>query len=202
MSTPASSTGAAAAAAGLPPDLFDPTTILSLLSTAALVLAAYGASLIFLPRASTLSTSSYSGAITATTLRFLFIWHAADALCHFVLEGSFLYHCFFSASPVAELLEQQQQQQQRQMAMTTMTSLSTLPLWPTPRNWLGRGDGHSVDFAYGPQAGGQNPFAQLWMVYARADIRWAGVDLVGKRTSTPSTHKRGIDSFVMFSCCS
>ena len=28
------------------------------------------------------------------------------------------------------------------------------------------------------QAGGDNVFAKLWMVYANADRRWAGVDLV------------------------
>jgi hypothetical protein len=32
---------------------------------------------------------------------------------------------------------------------------------------------------HGAQAGGENPLAVLWMVYARADWRWAGVDLVG-----------------------
>ncbi|EJT79621.1 hypothetical protein GGTG_04705 [Gaeumannomyces tritici R3-111a-1] len=31
--------------------------------------------------------------------------------------------------------------------------------------------------AWGAQAGGDNPFAQLWMVYAKADKRWAGADL-------------------------
>lgn len=124
----------------LPPDLFDQTTIISLLSTLAIVLTAYLLSLKFLPAGS-------SG-----TLRFLFIWHLADALCHFILEGSFLYHCFFSWAPKAEALAD---------------------WFPTPEGWLG-----TVDRVYGAQAGGTNPFAQLWMVYARADKRWAGVDLV------------------------
>lgn len=124
----------------LPPDLFDQTTIISLLSTLAIVFVAYAASLRFLPSAS-------SG-----TLRFLFIWHLADALCHFLLEGSFLYHCFFSHQPLVEDVK--------------------TDLFPTPPGFLGYSDR-----VYGAQSGGDNPFAQLWMVYARADKRWAGVDL-------------------------
>ncbi|EEU44300.1 uncharacterized protein NECHADRAFT_101579 [Fusarium vanettenii 77-13-4] len=123
----------------LPPDLFDQTTIISLLSTLAIVAAAYLASLRFLPSSST------------GTLRFLFIWHLADALCHFLLEGSFLYHCFFSHEQISE---------------------STAGYFPTPAGFLGYSDR-----VYGAQSGGSNPFAQLWMVYAKADKRWAGVDL-------------------------
>ncbi|KAF5602801.1 C-8 7 sterol isomerase emopamil-binding protein [Fusarium pseudocircinatum] len=124
----------------LPPDLFDQTTIISLLSTLAIVFVAYAASLRFLP-------SSSSG-----VLRFLFIWHLADALCHFLLEGSFLYHCFFSHQPLVDDVK--------------------TDLFPTPPGFLGYSDR-----VYGAQSGGDNPFAQLWMVYARADKRWAGVDL-------------------------
>lgn len=127
--------------AHLPPDLFDQTTIISLLSTLAIVLAAYLTSRALLPSS------------TSTTLRFFFIWHLADALCHFILEGSFLYHCFFSHVPAAD-----------EIAKT---------FFPTSFNYLGWG----ADRAYGAQAGGSNPFAQLWMVYARADKRWAGADL-------------------------
>lgn len=129
----------------LPPDLFDQTTIVSLLSTVAIVLVAYLTSRAVLPRAT-----------TTGTLRFLFIWHLADALCHFILEGSFLYLCFFSYIPVTE------------------AGARLADLVPTPYNFLGWEDAR----IYGPQSGGDNPFAQLWMVYARADKRWAGADLV------------------------
>jgi hypothetical protein len=130
-------------AADLPPDLFDKTTIVSLLATVAIVLVAY------------LTSKSVLPASTTSTLRFLFIWHLADALCHFILEGSFLYHCFFSyITPDAE------------------TDVANL--FPTPFNFLG----WENQRIYGPQSGGDNPYAQLWMVYARADKRWAGVDLV------------------------
>jgi hypothetical protein len=138
------------AASSLPPDLFDQTTIFSLLATLAIVFAAYAASLAVLAPS------------TSGTLRFFFIWHLADALCHFILEGSFLYHCFFSFVPAIDVAD-------------------PAALFPTPFNFLG----YASDRVYGAQSGGSNPFAQLWMVYARADRRWAGVDLV-----SPSHLKR------------
>ncbi|KAF4585562.1 emopamil-binding protein [Ophiocordyceps camponoti-floridani] len=125
-----------------PPDLFDRTTLLSLLSTAGMALTAYLASRRFVP-------VSAPG-----PLRFLFAWHAGDALCHFLLEGSFLYHCFFSS--------------------TSSSSVAAASSFPTPYNFLGYTDGSRL---VGPQAGGDNAFALLWMVYARADRRWAGADL-------------------------
>ena len=164
----------------LPPDLFDTTTLLSLLSTILLVLFAYTLSLYALP-SSPNRPVSFSSAVTTTILRFLFIWHASDALCHFVLEGSFLYHCFFSSAPVADLLAANQAAAAA-AASTGAGLLPPLPIWPTPLNWLGRGIDHSAEVAYGAQAGGANVFAQLWMVYARADVRWAGVDLVRNST--------------------
>lgn len=140
----------ASSSSSLPPDLFDQTTILSLLATLAIVLAAYTTSLAALPKS------------TSTTLRFFFIWHLADALCHFILEGSFLYHCFFSYVPAADLLKDGD------------TAGLFADFFPTPFNYLG----FASDRVYGAQSGGSNPLAQLWMVYARADKRWAGVDLV------------------------
>lgn len=76
-----------AADAGLPPDLFDQTTLVSLASTVLILAVAYGTSL------KALSPS------TPGSYRFLFIWHAFDALIHFFLEGSFLYHASSSPPP-------------------------------------------------------------------------------------------------------
>ncbi|KAK7730387.1 hypothetical protein SLS53_009005 [Cytospora paraplurivora] len=129
---------------GLPPDLFDETTLISLASTVAILLVAYGASL------KALSPS------TPGSYRFLFIWHAFDALIHFFLEGSFLYHCFYSWESYDNL---------------TVRDVKSGRYYPTPRGYLGHDDR-----IWGAQAGGDNPFAQLWMVYARADRRWAGAD--------------------------
>ncbi|RDA84786.1 hypothetical protein CP532_0992 [Ophiocordyceps camponoti-leonardi (nom. inval.)] len=136
-----------------PPDLFDRTTLLSLLSTVAMAATAYWASRRALP------------ASASTSVRFLFAWHMADALCHFILEGSFLYHCFFSARKVSSL------------GGDDGNSSSSIFYYPTPENFLGYGDGGGGGVVVGPQAGGSNPFALLWMVYARADRRWAGADL-------------------------
>jgi hypothetical protein len=144
----------------LPPDLFDQTTLISLASTVAIVAAAYATSRQVLPAS--------AGGVT----RFLFIWHLADGLCHFILEGSFLYHCFFS----------------HQSASDSAAAL----FFPTPQGFLG-----SVDRVYGAQAGGSNPFAQLWMVYARADKRWAGVDLV--RAPPPLVPRSHIPNLLLIS---
>jgi len=46
--------------------------------------------------------------------------------------------------------------------------------YPTQRGYLG-----ADDRIWGSQAAAAgNPFAQLWLVYARADKRWAGADTV------------------------
>jgi hypothetical protein len=79
--------GTTAVEHSLPPDLFDEVTLISLASTVAILLVAYGASL------KALSSS------TPGNYRFLFIWHAFDALIHFFLEGSFLYHVSHVPSP-------------------------------------------------------------------------------------------------------
>lgn len=127
----------------LPADLFDQTTLVSLASTVAILGAAYGLSIVALDRAT-----------TRPAHRFLFVWHAFDALIHFCLEGSFLYHCFYSWLPLSAVP-------------------NPVALAPTAHNFLGYSGR-----AYGPQAGGDDFFAQLWMVYAKADRRWAGADLV------------------------
>ncbi|TRX87875.1 hypothetical protein FHL15_011237 [Xylaria flabelliformis] len=125
----------------LPADLFDPVTLWSLASTVVILGVAYGLSVWTLD--STISKAR----------RFLFIWHAFDALIHLCLEGSFLYHCFFSWIPLSSVSNPE-------------------ALAPTAYNYLGH-----TDRAYGPQAGVPAPMAQLWMLYGSADRRWAGADL-------------------------
>ncbi|CAI4210246.1 unnamed protein product [Parascedosporium putredinis] len=120
------------------------TTLYSLAGTVAIAAAGVVLARALLPTSATSAT------------RFLFVWHAADALCHTILEGSFLYHCFFTSVPISKL-----------------DPAVAAAYHPTPYNYLGTGS----DRIFGVQAGGDNPFAQLWMVYARADKRWAGVDL-------------------------
>ncbi|KAK0719769.1 Emopamil-binding protein [Lasiosphaeris hirsuta] len=105
----------------LPPDLFDQTTIVSLLSTVAILTFAVA-----------LSRAVLDPATTPSRLRFLFVWHAFDALIHFCLEGGY---------------------------------------YPDAENYLG-----TSDVVHGVQAG-EGAVASLWMVYARADRRWAGADL-------------------------
>ena len=80
----------------------------------------------------------------------LFIWHAYDALTHLILEGSYLYQCFFSWAPTSRVLPR---------------AHSSVPVL-----WDHR------DRHYGA-AYGEGPFARLWQEYAKADTRWAGADL-------------------------
>lgn len=77
----------------LPAELTDTTTAVSLGAVLVMVLSAWGLAEHFLdPR-------------TPSQLRFLFVWHAFDAMIHFCLEGSFLYHCFFSVADLAGFKE-------------------------------------------------------------------------------------------------
>ncbi|GAM87274.1 hypothetical protein ANO11243_052960 [Dothideomycetidae sp. 11243] len=128
-------------------DLVDATTVLSLLSTLAILGAAWTASLYALPKASTTKT------------RVLFVWHAFDALIHFCLEGSFLYHCFFTYidTGITKGLGH------------NGTGLSEF--LPPNIHFLGR-----TNRLYGSFYG-TSPLSALWREYAKADKRWGGSDL-------------------------
>ncbi|PHH55864.1 Emopamil-binding protein-like [Ceratocystis fimbriata CBS 114723] len=143
----------------LPPDLFDATTLYSLASTLAIVFVGVGLGKALLP------------ATASGTTRFLFVWHAVDALVHVILEGSFLYQAFFSWMPEAEFLAQRGVESLDQLGGNDVTGRNWI-YFPTPENYLG-----TTGRIYGAQAGGNDPFALLWMVYSRADRRWAGADL-------------------------
>ncbi|KAI1957534.1 hypothetical protein LOZ58_005618 [Ophidiomyces ophidiicola] len=82
--------------------------------------------------------------------RVIFFWHAYDALTHFLIEGSFLYHCFFS--------------------YTTLPSHAYAVARAKPY-FLNHGDR-----LYGP-AYGAGPTARMWQEYGKADARWLGSDL-------------------------
>jgi hypothetical protein len=128
-----------------PPSFISVTTVLSLLSTIAILLTAYILSSISLPKK------------TPTKIRLLFIWHAFDALIHFILEGSYLYNCFFSYTT-------------RPTNLDKLTPFAS-PYLPPNIFFL-----NQPDRIYGADHG-TNPFAALWREYARADARWGGSDL-------------------------
>ncbi|RAK95032.1 EXPERA domain-containing protein [Aspergillus ibericus CBS 121593] len=67
------------------PFAIDLQMVLSLLFVAVLLIGAYGYTNRVLP------ASDHE-----RRFRLLFLWHLIDALVHFTMEGSFLYHCFFS----------------------------------------------------------------------------------------------------------
>jgi len=128
-------------ASSTPP--IDTTTVLSLLTTLFILLTAYALSLRLLPRAST------------PTARVLFIWHAFDALIHFLLEGSYLYNCFFSYK--------------------YLSPFATQNYILTPPGVFFGGEKYR-DRLYGSLYG-TNPASALWREYAKADRRWGGADL-------------------------
>lgn len=78
--------------------------------------------------------------------RWLFSWHAYDALTHLFIEGSFLYECFFSYASIPPNHNRE------------------------PWHFLGY-----KDRVYGA-AHGTGPSARLWQEYAKADFRWATAD--------------------------
>jgi hypothetical protein len=86
---------------------------------------------------------------TPTSLRILFIWHAFDFLIHTIFEGSFLWNCFFTSAPFDPAIHHP----------AHVTNFLSAP-----------------DRLYGA-AYGDNWATKLWMVYAKADSRWAGADL-------------------------
>ncbi|PYH49176.1 EXPERA domain-containing protein [Aspergillus saccharolyticus JOP 1030-1] len=88
------------------------------------------------------------GADSAALPRLLFLWHAYDALTHFLIEGSFLYHCFFSSITI---------------------SAAQSRFGPVFLNNRDRAYGAT----YGPA---WDPTARLWQEYAKADHRWGGAD--------------------------
>jgi hypothetical protein len=95
----------------------------------------------------------------STKYKFLFLWHAYDFLTHFIIEGSYLYHCFFSYAQ--------------------LPSAGSTSDYPHPAS-LPNSDvavlfGHK-DRRYGVLYS-TAPMARLWQEYAKADHRWGGADL-------------------------
>lgn len=87
--------------------------------------------------------------------KFLFLWHAYDFLTHFMLEGSFLYHCFFSYAEVGFSSD---------YPHPASLSAAVPVLYG------------QTDRKYGP-AYSNAPMARLWQEYAKADKRWGQADL-------------------------
>lgn len=126
----------------------DATTIVSLLLFVSLIGAAYAASVKILPPSSTIKT------------RILFVWHAFDALIHFVFEGTFLINCFFVSYSLPTSFNVAARRHPHIRLLT-----------PPDVYWLGR-----EDRLYGANYG-ETPISHLWQEYAKADRRWGGVDL-------------------------
>jgi hypothetical protein len=87
--------------------------------------------------------------------KLLFLWHAYDFLTHFIIEGSFLFHCFFSYTELS-------------------AATADFPYLAVPRDGAVL-FGHK-DRRYGALSS-TAPMARLWQEYAKADHRWGEADL-------------------------
>lgn len=115
-----------------------------------------GFALSFMPIAFLLSKQFLSKSTTLQN-QILFIWHSYDALTHFFIEGSYLFHCFFSYITIPS---------------------SPSGDYPHPASLTAEGVyflGHR-DRRYGSWYS-DSATARLWQEYAKADKRWGGADL-------------------------
>ena len=87
---------------------------------------------------------------TAHRARILYFWHLLDGLTHLLVESTYVYNCFSNYIPVID-------------QVTLSTSKVAF--------FLGRRD-RLYGNAYGTTAS-----ARLWQEYAKADKRYAGIDL-------------------------
>ncbi|KIW15730.1 hypothetical protein PV08_05780 [Exophiala spinifera] len=126
-----------------PPFTLDSGTAISLGIAFALMPLAQGLAATFLPPA------------TPRKHYWLFLWHAYDFLTHFIIEGSFLYHCFFSYIELAA----------KEGAESSRGGSNIPVLFDRP------------DRQYGALSS-SGPMARLWAEYAKADSRWGGADLM------------------------
>ncbi|KAI4237587.1 MAG: hypothetical protein L6R40_005878 [Gallowayella cf. fulva] len=138
-----------------PISLISTTTLISLLSTLTLLLAA-----IFLSR----SLLPSPALRTHHLLLPLHTWHLFDFLIHTLLEGSFLYHSFFSYTTLLP------HDPPPPSDYPHPASLRTPSTNANSASFLG----HS-NRRYGAEHSAW-PTARLWQEYARADKRWANTD--------------------------
>jgi EXPERA (EXPanded EBP superfamily) len=88
--------------------------------------------------------------------KYLFLWHTYDFLTHFIVEGSYLYHCFFSYVD---------------LPATTADYPHPASLSSDGVYFLGQ-KSRQYGALYSTA-----PMARLWQEYAKADHRWGGADL-------------------------
>lgn len=108
----------------------------------------------FMPAAQLLASFTLPKSVPRTYY-WIFVWGVYDFLTHSIIEGSFLYHCFFSYETVV------------------LTSDYPHPASQGIRGPVlyGRHDRRYGSFY------SDGPMARLWQEYAKADRRWGEADL-------------------------
>ena len=94
---------------------------------------------------------------TSGKYKALFLWHAYDFLTHFMVEASYLYHCFFSFIELP-------------IPTSDFPHPASLGLDHVAHIY------NRSDRRYGPFYS-QSATGRMWQEYAKADRRWGGADL-------------------------
>lgn len=106
--------------------------------------------------------------------RVLYIWHLFDGVSHVLIESTYIYNCFFTYIPIPPSMctsIHAPSYTHNHQGNSLLTASST-PCSPySVSSFLGR-----PDRQYG-NIFGTNLFAKLWQEYAKADSRYAGIDL-------------------------
>lgn len=113
----------------------------------------------FMPAAQILANRTLPKTVS-TKYYWIFIWCFYDFLTHTIIEGSYLYHCFFSYE------------------MINITSDHPHPasLGTSGPYFLGYSDRNYGSY-YAAEGTMMSGLARLWREYAKADSRWGGADL-------------------------
>lgn len=95
-----------------------------------------------------------------------YLWHLTDGLTHLLIESTYVYGCFRNSVPMDEFVLPHQSSCACACASSSFSNSTN-----SFRPFLGRKDRlHGNEY-------GTSVFAKLWQEYARADGRYAGVDL-------------------------
>ena len=95
----------------------------------------------------------------------LYLWHLADGLTHLLVESTYVYGCFRHSIPQLDTTQHGQQ------PASAAAAVALDVLHPSRHYFLGRhdrlyGNMYGSDFA-----------ARIWQEYAKADRRYAGIDV-------------------------
>lgn len=111
-----------------------------------------------------------------TNAQILYLWHLTSGLTHLLLESTYVYNCFTAYITIPSPNPTPSPNPPSSFPYLLSQSQNHLPYPPLNRFSPPRPFLSQPTRLYG-SAYSSNIFAQLWMHYARADARYAGIDL-------------------------